>query len=219
MAHRAGREVRYCLQVRGWKSSFDKANLIKYESTPGLRCNHEQSLKTVKKEVIPNRVHVPHEEQKLDLGTDWWWELYYCLREGRGASKEHMELYKLFGAPRKTGKIIIYISETAHFSLQPSGTQTSRGQRFVQQNSHKYVWGKATEGRIAAGGCASNTSGRKNCWLCSWSWFLPASLTWDFYGLSPFCWDGDFLCDPLHLFQGEMQVHTSSSNRKEMPKH
>lgn len=46
------------------------ANLIKYESAPGLRRNHEQSLKTVKKEVIPSRVRIPHEEQKLDLGTD-----------------------------------------------------------------------------------------------------------------------------------------------------
>lgn len=70
MQHRAGREDHYCLQVCGCKISFDKANLIKYESAPGLRHNREQSLTTVKKEVIPNRVHISHEEQKLDLGTD-----------------------------------------------------------------------------------------------------------------------------------------------------
>lgn len=127
------------------------------------------------------------------------------MGEGRGASKEHMEWYKLFGAPRKTGKITTYISETAHFSLQPSGTQTSRGQHFVQQSSHKQVQGRATEGRMAAGSCTSNTTGRKIFWLHSQSWLLPASLTRDFDGLSPLCWDGDF----LHLFQGEIQVRTS----------
>lgn len=104
-----------------------------------------------KKEAIPKGVHIPHKGWKPELGTDWWWELHCCLGEGRGASKEHMEQYKLFGAPRKTGKIIISVPETAHFCLQLSGTQTLHGQCLVPQNPHKYHgWGKATEGRIAA---------------------------------------------------------------------
>lgn len=142
------------------------------------------------------------------------------MGEGRGASKEHMELYKLFGAPRKTGKIIIYISETAHFSLQPSGTQTSRGQHFVQQNSHKQVQGKATEDRMAAGSCTLNTSGRKICWLRSWSWLLPPlslGISMDSdpsIGMVTFC---VILC----TFSREKCscAHPSSSKRKEMPRH
>lgn len=109
-------------------------------------------------------MHIPHEGQKPELGTDWWWELHCCLGEGRGASKEHMELYKLFGAPRKTGKIISSAPETAHLCLQPSGTQSLHGQCSVPQNSHKFLW---------------NLWGIKICWLPSSCQPLPPGIPVD----------------------------------------
>jgi len=87
-----------------------------------------------------------------------------------------MELYKLFGAPRKTAKIIIYTSETAHFSLQPSGTQASCGQRSVQQNSHNHVRGRATEGQDGCGQLRFEPVGKKNL-LSPLLILAPASLS------------------------------------------
>lgn len=125
-----------------------------------------------------------------DSCTGWRWELYYRSGEGREASEEHMEPYKLLEAPRKTVKIIISIAETAHLSLQPSGRQTSRGQCCAQQNIHN-TRGKAKRAgllraatlwtntpRIAAaaypGSCQPLSSGTSVCSVPSVGMVAPS---------------------------------------------
>lgn len=143
-------------------------------------------------------MHIPHEGQKPELGTDWWWELHCCLGEGRGASREHMELYKLFGAPRKTGKIISSVPETAHLFLQPSGTQSLHGHCLVPLNSHKFLWwGKTTLEHV----------GKENLLVIL---LLSASPTWDSCALLAW-WLSEFSFAGVHMLPPE--------GEKAMPKH
>lgn len=99
------------------------------------------------------------------------------MGEGRGASKEHMEQYKLFGAPRKTGKIIISVPETAHFCLQLYGTQTLHGQCLVPQTPTNTMDGARPQ---RAGLLHLEQEGKENLLVI----LAPAtSPTWDSYGL------------------------------------
>lgn len=107
-----------------------------------------------------------------------------------------METYKLLEAPRKTVKII-YISETAHLSLQPSGRQTSRGQCCAQKNINKHTRGKAKEGRTAARSHALNK--HTTNYSCCLSWLLSATLIWDSCRLGPFCCNGGSVLSVLFL--------------------